>query len=197
MWDPEWADSKATLTCSSFGFLPSMLLTWKWGMYPWKKAIDMKNFYPPLPDLQPSASGGETGRMHRSGPQVTRGANAPTVVSFTVVPSVPRLPSASKGAHSLQMRFVGERLPVGMKRSSGMVNPTIALPIALVPYVFTGQRILCREQLPGRAFEHDLAALRAAFGAHIDDPVCIFDHACVMFDRNHRVAGVHEAVHDL
>src|ERR1700674_1044268 len=30
----------------------------------------------------------------------TRGVGAPTVVSFTVVPSVPRLPSASKGAHS-------------------------------------------------------------------------------------------------
>src|SRR3981189_1633076 len=28
------------------------------------------------------------------------GAGAPTVVSFTVVPTVPRLPSASKGAHS-------------------------------------------------------------------------------------------------
>src|SRR6266567_181371 len=30
----------------------------------------------------------------------TRGAGAPTVVSFTVAPAVPRLPSASKGAHS-------------------------------------------------------------------------------------------------
>src|SRR5580692_2782537 len=31
---------------------------------------------------------------------VTRGAGAPTVVSFTVAPAVPRLPSASNGAHS-------------------------------------------------------------------------------------------------
>src|SRR5580658_9880445 len=31
---------------------------------------------------------------------VTRGAGAPTVVSFTVVPTLPRLASASKGAHS-------------------------------------------------------------------------------------------------
>src|SRR6266404_1076916 len=31
---------------------------------------------------------------------VTCGAGAPTVVSFTVLPTVPRLPSASKGAHS-------------------------------------------------------------------------------------------------
>src|SRR6266481_10052168 len=31
---------------------------------------------------------------------VTRGAGAPTVVSFTVFPTVPKLPSASKGAHS-------------------------------------------------------------------------------------------------
>src|SRR5207244_13342948 len=30
----------------------------------------------------------------------TCGVGAPTVVSFTVVPTVPRLPSASKGAHS-------------------------------------------------------------------------------------------------
>src|SRR3982074_1950197 len=30
----------------------------------------------------------------------TRGVGAPTVVSFTVAPTVPRLPSASKGAHS-------------------------------------------------------------------------------------------------
>src|SRR5436309_2699113 len=30
----------------------------------------------------------------------TRGVGAPTVVSFTVAPAVPRLPSASKGAHS-------------------------------------------------------------------------------------------------
>src|SRR5262245_59705686 len=31
---------------------------------------------------------------------VTYGVGAPTVVSFTVVPTVPRLPSAAKGAHS-------------------------------------------------------------------------------------------------
>src|SRR5579863_7376865 len=31
---------------------------------------------------------------------VTRGAGAPTVVSFTVAPAIARLPSASKGAHS-------------------------------------------------------------------------------------------------
>src|SRR6185312_15582244 len=31
---------------------------------------------------------------------VTCGPGAPTVVSFTVLPTVPRLPSASKGAHS-------------------------------------------------------------------------------------------------
>src|SRR4030081_2764407 len=30
----------------------------------------------------------------------TRGVGAPTVVSFTAAPAVPRLPSASKGAHS-------------------------------------------------------------------------------------------------
>jgi hypothetical protein len=49
--------------------------------------------------------------------------------------------------------------------------------ITLIPQELTGQRILVREQLPGRAFEHDLAALRAAFGAQVDDPVGMFDHS--------------------
>jgi hypothetical protein len=49
-----------------------------------------------------------------------------------------------------------------MKPSNDLVNPTITLPITLIPYVLAGQRILCSEQLLGRAFEHDLAALRAA-----------------------------------
>src|SRR5712664_1430897 len=44
---------------------------------------------------------------------VTCGAGAPTVVSFTVAPTVPRLPSASKGAHP---RWVGERLPDFFRR---------------------------------------------------------------------------------
>jgi hypothetical protein len=34
--------------------------------------------------------------------------------------------------------------------------------ILLIPYLLTGRRILRSEQLIGRAFEHDLAALRAA-----------------------------------
>jgi len=78
-----------------------------------------------------------------------------------------------------------------------MGGAKITLPLTSIPYVLTGQRILCSEQLLGRAFEHDLAALRAAFGAHIDDPVRIFDHPGVMFDHNNRVAGVHQPVHDL
>src|SRR5580700_10826898 len=49
------------------------------------------------PQLYSSASGASARVTVVS---VTRGAGAPTVVSFTVVPSAPRLPSASKGAHS-------------------------------------------------------------------------------------------------
>src|SRR3989440_12366657 len=49
------------------------------------------------PHLYSSPSGGSARVTVVS---VTRGAGAPTVVSFTVVPTVPRLPSASKGAHS-------------------------------------------------------------------------------------------------
>ena len=71
------------------------------------------------------------------------------------------------------------------------------LDLTLIPYVLAGQRILCGKQLLGRAFKHDLAALRAALWAHIDDPVCVFDHACIVFDDNNRVAPVHEAVDDL
>src|SRR5437016_3364498 len=45
---------------------------------------------------------------------VTYGVGAPTVVSFTVVPTVPRFPSASKGAHSrssyLLQRCCGEEV---------------------------------------------------------------------------------------
>jgi len=52
-----------------------------------------------------------------------------------------------------------------------MVNPMITLPITLIPYVLTDQRILCSEQLLGRALEHYSTALVAAFGTHVDDPI--------------------------
>src|SRR2546421_11655642 len=49
------------------------------------------------PHLYSSPSGGSARVTVVS---VTRGAGAPTVVSFTMLPTVPRLPSASNGAHS-------------------------------------------------------------------------------------------------
>src|SRR5204862_7866057 len=49
------------------------------------------------PHLYSSTSGGSARVTVVS---VTRGAGAPTVVSFTMLPTVPRLPSASNGAHS-------------------------------------------------------------------------------------------------
>src|SRR6266852_5184470 len=50
-----------------------------------------------LPHLYSSASGASASVTVVS---VTRGVGAPTVVSFTVAPTVPKFPSASKGAHS-------------------------------------------------------------------------------------------------
>src|SRR5258706_16358520 len=47
---------------------------------------------------------------------VTCGPGAPTVVSFTVVPTVPRLPSASKGAHSRRCAGSVKRLPDFFRR---------------------------------------------------------------------------------
>src|SRR5690348_13751640 len=50
-----------------------------------------------LPQLY-SSTDGASARVTRV--SETCGVGAPTVVSFTVVPTIPRLPSASKGAHS-------------------------------------------------------------------------------------------------
>src|SRR5215470_1388833 len=51
-----------------------------------------------LPPQWYSSTEGASARVTRV--SETCGVGAPTVVSFTVVPTVPRLPSASKGAHS-------------------------------------------------------------------------------------------------
>src|SRR5215470_5332017 len=51
-----------------------------------------------LPPQWYSSTEGASARVTRV--SKTCGVGAPTVVSFTVVPTVPRLPSASKGAHS-------------------------------------------------------------------------------------------------
>ena len=40
----------------------------------------------------------------------------------------------------------------------------------------------------------DVASVRAAFGAEIDDPIGGFDHIQVVLDHDHRVAGVHQAI---
>ena len=47
-----------------------------------------------------------------------------------------------------------------------------------------------------RAFGDDLAALDAAFGTHVDDPVGGFDDVEIMFDHHHAVALFDQAVED-
>src|SRR5438552_10371124 len=46
----------------------------------------------------------------------TCGVDAPTVVSFTVVPTVPRLLIGVEGRPLAQMRWVGQRLPDFFRR---------------------------------------------------------------------------------
>src|SRR5215475_5552692 len=47
---------------------------------------------------------------------VTCGAGAPTVVSFTVLPTVPRAPIGVEGRPLAQMRWISERLPDFFRR---------------------------------------------------------------------------------
>ena len=49
----------------------------------------------------------------------------------------------------------------------------------------------------GCAFEHDRAALAAAFGTHIDDPISVLDDVQVVFNNHDCVASIHKAVDDL
>src|SRR4029077_11267982 len=68
--------------------------------------------------------------------------------------------------------------------SKDIVNPRITLPITLIPYVLTCERIFCTEQLFGRAFEHHPTALGTTLWTHVDDPICVLDHAYVVLDHN-------------
>ena len=52
-------------------------------------------------------------------------------------------------------------------------------------------------QLGGRAFGDDLAAVGAAFGTDVDDPVGLGPDVLVVFDDQQGVAGIDEAVHDV
>ena len=56
--------------------------------------------------------------------------------------------------------------------------------------------MLCAKKLFWRALEHHFPALAAAFRAHVDDPIGIFDHIQVVLDDDDRVAGIDQPVHD-
>ena len=56
--------------------------------------------------------------------------------------------------------------------------------------------LLHRRHLLRRAFGHDHSALDATFGAEVDDPVGGLDDVEIMFDHDHAVALLDEAVED-
>ena len=57
-----------------------------------------------------------------------------------------------------------------------------------------GMRRLARSHLFRRAGDHDLATGVTAFGSQVDDVVCGLDHVHVMFDRQHGMSGVDQAM---
>src|SRR5438093_1326087 len=66
---------------------------------------------------------------------VTCRAGAPTVVSFTVVPTLPRLLSASKGAHSRKCAGVGQRLPDLFRRVAQFSDENERPRLSVLPYL--------------------------------------------------------------
>ena len=62
--------------------------------------------------------------------------------------------------------------------------------------VVAGVAALCACDGFGGAGGNDVAALVAAVGAEVDDPVGGFDDVEVVFDDHHRVAGLDQRVED-
>ena len=47
------------------------------------------------------------------------------------------------------------------------------------------------------SFRHDLAAMVAALGSQVHDPVRVPDHVQIVLDHQDRIAGLHEAIQDI
>lgn len=62
--------------------------------------------------------------------------------------------------------------------------------------VTSRDRLLRMDDLRRCTLEHHLAALAASVRSHIDDPIRLADHIEVVLDNDHRIAGIHEAVHN-
>ena len=62
--------------------------------------------------------------------------------------------------------------------------------------IMAGVAAFHRHHLFGRAFGHDHAALDAAFGAEVDDPVGGLDDVEIMLDHDHAVALLDEPMED-
>src|SRR3984957_4285692 len=58
----------------------------------------------------------------------------------------------------------------------------------------SGVTFLESEDLLGSSESYHAAALFAAFGAHVDDPVGGFDHIQLMFNHNDSIAQIHQAL---
>lgn len=62
--------------------------------------------------------------------------------------------------------------------------------------VFTRDRLFLKDDLRRCALEYHLAAFAPPVRSHIDDPIRLADHIEVVLDDDHRITGIHEAVHD-
>src|SRR5947209_1904472 len=60
--------------------------------------------------------------------------------------------------------------------------------------VLAGEGGADRDKVGGRALEHDPASVVAGAGAEVDDPVSVSHDRLVVFDDDHRLAGVHQPV---
>ena len=60
--------------------------------------------------------------------------------------------------------------------------------------MLAGERRARRDEVGGRALEHDLTAIVASAGPEIDDPVGVRDDGWMVLDHDHRPAGRDEAV---
>ena len=51
-------------------------------------------------------------------------------------------------------------------------------------------------KLPWCPLKHHFAAFVAAFGTHIDDPVCVFDDILIVLNEDDRITGIDQAIDD-
>ena len=63
-------------------------------------------------------------------------------------------------------------------------------------HILAGQRFFGVAQSVGSSLEDDRAALMAAFGSHVDDPVSVANHIEMVLNHDHRIAAIDQAIHN-